>query len=313
MSKNSEQSKKKKSSKNAKLGLWDSFLIEIAKKIGKKWDREEKVKLSGKQIPENVSCLEDVWYAADEKRAHTLDIYYTKQNNPMPILIDIHGGAFVSGSKESDRLFAGALASLGFLVFSVNYRLAPKSADVFGQIEDVHAATEWILKNAKTYNGDLKNIYFSGHSAGAVLAVAEILLNLDDDMREAYSLKKLDYEVKGAILNCGFMRFYQNILPYQMTRKVVFPPKPEKDARYKFLLFDKNEKLKLLPRLFLITNSKDEIRAMTLYFDKLLNKVGVLHGLSKKSEGGHVGIIYNPLSPKNEKVLHEAIEFLTQE
>ena len=316
MDKKTNKSKKKKgekASKSAKTNFFDSFLIEVAKKIRKKWDGEENLKLEGKNFPEGVTCVKDVSYAGDKKQSHTLDIYFKEQSKLKAILIDIHGGAFVSGSKESDRLFAGTMASLGYLVFSLNYGLAPGSADVFGQIRDVHLATGWIVKNAKTYGGDLKNVYFSGHSAGAVLSVAEILLNIDSKMREAYKLEKLDYDVKGAILNCGFMRFYQNILPYQLTRRVVFPPKFEKDERYKFLLFNKNDKLKELPKIFLVTNSKDEIKSMTFYFDKLLTSIGLRHKLSKESEGGHVGLIYDPLSEKNRKVIEEINRFFGEQ
>lgn len=309
-SKNKKTNKKAKTSKNAKLGVWDNFLADIALKIRKKWDEEERVKLEGMPLPEGVEEITDIAYAGDKLKAHTLDIYFpAKKKGSLPVLIDVHGGAFVSGSKFSDRLFGYAMASIGFLVFNVEYRLAPKKADVFKQIEDVYRATQWIVKNAKTYGGDLNNIYFSGHSAGAVLAVAEILLNLDEDMRMAYGFEKIYFDIKGAILNCGYMRFYQNLLPYQMVKRVVFPPKPEKDARYNYLRFDKNEKLSLLPKIFLVTNSKDDIRAMTLYFDKLLRNAGVPHKLTKESVGGHVGLLYDPLCEKNSRVLTEIMEF----
>ena len=311
MEKNKKNAKtqNKKRKNTTKMNPFDNFLFNVFSKIAKKWDDEEHAKLKNEKCPEGVTEIKDIFYAGDKNKSHTLDVYFKQSGKNFPILIDIHGGAFVSGSKFSDRLFCFTMADEGLLVFNVNYTLALKKASVFDEIHEIHTAVSWILAHASEYGGDLSKIYFSGHSAGAILAVVETLTNLDENMRQLFELQKLNYTISGLLINCGFMGFYQNILPYQMLRKVIFPAKAEKTEKFKSLIFSKNPSLKLLPKTFLVTNSKDEIKYMTVGFKKLLDKVGVENEISTESEGGHVGLIYIR-SQKNLDVIKRALEFL---
>jgi len=64
-----------------------------------------------------------------------------------------------------------AFARRGFVVFNINYRLAPAHRYP-AAIEDVCAAYEWIAKNAEQYGGDPSQVVLAGESAGGNLAVA---------------------------------------------------------------------------------------------------------------------------------------------
>ncbi len=83
-----------------------------------------------------------------------------------------------------DSLFVNYLAQRGFVVFNLNYRLGYPRINVFDQIEDVSNAVNWIISNADKFEADTDEMYIAGHSAGAVLAVAESLLCTDQRMRD---------------------------------------------------------------------------------------------------------------------------------
>jgi len=112
----------------------------------------------------------DIPYAK-KSQFQKLDIYLPDSGNgPFPVIIAIHGGAFMTGDK-SDLEITPMLEGLkhGYAVVSINYRL---SAEVQfpKQIHDVKAAVRWIRANAMYHNLDPHNIAAWGGSAGGYLA-----------------------------------------------------------------------------------------------------------------------------------------------
>ena len=131
----------------------------------------------------DVSVIAGKSYIPDDTEEHKLDVYYVADGSVKPVLIDIHGGGFISEDKELDCLFCNFMAHNGYVVFSINYRLAYPDYTVFDQIIDVDAAVKWIADNAQDYEGNKDDLHIAGHSAGAVLAVAEALLCRDKKMK----------------------------------------------------------------------------------------------------------------------------------
>ena len=103
--------------------------------------------------------------------AQKLDIYLPeKGEGPFPIIISIHGGAFLSGDK-SDAQVNPMLKGLnrGYAVISINYRLSGEA--LFPKnINDVKAAIRWVKANAATYKMNPDKIALWGGSAGGNLA-----------------------------------------------------------------------------------------------------------------------------------------------
>ncbi|MBF4466151.1 alpha/beta hydrolase [Flavobacterium sp. LC2016-12] len=95
-----------------------------------------------------------------------LDIYYPKNTKNFATIVWFHGGGLTGGSKEIPE----ALKNKGFAIIGVNYRLSPKVKAV-KCIEDAAAAIAWAFNNIAGYGGDTSQIFVSGHSAGAYLAL----------------------------------------------------------------------------------------------------------------------------------------------
>lgn len=86
-----------------------------------------------------------------------------------PVVLYVHGGAWTMGSKEQPCPFIRILAERGFVVVTVNYRLAPQYPQPAG-FEDVRIALRWTRENIAAFGGDADFILTSGDSAGGHLA-----------------------------------------------------------------------------------------------------------------------------------------------
>jgi len=103
--------------------------------------------------------------------AQRLDIYLPDEGKgPFPVILSIHGGAFMMGDKADAQLlpFLEGLKR-GYAVVAVNYRLSWE-ARFPALIHDVKAAVRWIGANAGRYYLDLARIAAWGGSAGGYLA-----------------------------------------------------------------------------------------------------------------------------------------------
>lgn len=113
----------------------------------------------------------DVPYATTSS-AQRLDIYWPAAGNgPFPVIVAIHGGAFMGGDKR-DLQVTPMLAGLarGFAVVSINYRMSGEA--IFpALVYDVKAAVRWIRANARTFLFDPGRIAVWGGSAGGYLSL----------------------------------------------------------------------------------------------------------------------------------------------
>ena len=114
--------------------------------------------------------------------AQKLDIYLPEEGNgPFPVIISIHGGAFMFGDKADEQVNP-MLEGLkhGYAVVSINYRLSGEA--LFPKnINDVKAAIRWVKANAATYKMNPDNIAVWGGSAGGNLAA---LAGTSGDVKE---------------------------------------------------------------------------------------------------------------------------------
>jgi len=108
----------------------------------------------------------DISYA-NISPAQKLDIYWPeKGDGPFPVIVSIHGGAFMGGDKRDVQL-TPMLRGLkrGYCVVGVNYRMSGE-AKFPALVHDIKAAIRWIRANAKSYFFDPIKIATWGGSAG---------------------------------------------------------------------------------------------------------------------------------------------------
>ena len=282
----------------------------IMKKSGDIALKTDVGKLDLSRLPEEVTEIKDVSYVDDNEPGHKLDIFVRMDGTKKPVLIDIHGGGFISEDKAMNRLFGAYMAKLGFVVFELNVRLAYPEWTVFDQIEDIDKGVRFAIERAGKYEGDTDQLYIAGHSSGGVLAFTECMLSSSPEMLADFGLKERSYKYKGLITDCGLMHFYKSSIAYWGMRKMIFPKRYKEDKRYRYLTAENNEYIQKLPKAALLTNSKDVLKKMTYYFDGVLNQKGVEHRLFEYGKDGHTGIIFKPYTDENLAVLKSVEEYL---
>lgn len=114
--------------------------------------------------------------------AEKLDIYLPdKGDGPFPVIISIHGGAFMFGDKADGQLNP-MLKGLknGYAIVSVNYRMSGEALFP-ANINDIKAAIRWVKANSANYNFSPNKIALWGGSAGGNLAA---LAGTSGDVKE---------------------------------------------------------------------------------------------------------------------------------
>jgi len=103
----------------------------------------------------------------------TVDVW-TPGGTDLPVMVFVHGGAFVAGEPGAPAYDGTALAQAGVVLVSVTYRLGIEGflplaggATNIG-LRDQIAALEWVRDNAAAFGRDPGNVTVFGESAGAV-------------------------------------------------------------------------------------------------------------------------------------------------
>jgi len=111
----------------------------------------------------------DIAYVPKGDPAQVLDLYIpTKPSKgPLPLIVWIHGGGWIGGSKANPS--ALNMLSSGYAVASVEYRFSTV-AKFPAQIQDCQAAIRWLRANSRKYNIDPDHIGVMGQSAGGHLS-----------------------------------------------------------------------------------------------------------------------------------------------
>jgi acetyl esterase/lipase len=119
-------------------------------------------------LPDGSKAHRDLEYVRGGHERQRLDLYLPeKADRPLPVIVWVHGGAWLAGSKEGGGP-ALSFVRRGYAVASINYRLS-QHARFPAQIEDCKAAIRWLRANAKTYKLDPAHIGVWGASAGGHL------------------------------------------------------------------------------------------------------------------------------------------------
>jgi acetyl esterase/lipase len=127
---------------------------------------------------DGIRRLKNVEYGRAGDTKLLLDLYLPEEvEKPVPVVLWVHGGAWVSGSKALCPILK--LVPRGYAVASVGYRLATIAPHP-AQIDDVRTAVRWLRTNAKDHRIDAAKVGAAGASAGGHLVA---LLGTADEER----------------------------------------------------------------------------------------------------------------------------------
>lgn len=200
----------------------------IIERIRKSWSESDDKRDAGLTTPENILRHDNLSYGSDGTW-QKLDIYRPTDagtsgtmagtavartsgaaagtsgpaEGKLPVIVSVHGGAWVYGDKERYQFYCMDLARRGFAVVNFTYRLGPES-QFPAQIEDTDLVFRFIGSHATEYGLDTSKLFAVGDSAGAHLLGLYLCAKADPDFAATFPFK-IDRtpEVKAAALNCG--------------------------------------------------------------------------------------------------------------
>ncbi|HEX4148771.1 MAG TPA: alpha/beta hydrolase [Pirellulales bacterium] len=124
------------------------------------------------RIPDSVRVELDLPYAATDNPRQRLDLFLPKNpknDQPLPVVAYIHGGAWKMGDKRGGYGQVAPLVESGeYAGVSIGYRLTDEAIWP-AQINDCKAAIRWLRANAQKYHLDPDRIGVTGGSAGGHL------------------------------------------------------------------------------------------------------------------------------------------------
>ena len=130
------------------------------------------------EYPAGFTAQLDVVYTKVKDWEGKMDIYLPPNGSePTPVVINIHGGGWNHGVKESQTGF-NTFFKIGFAVANIEYRLTGQ-ATAPAAVEDTRCALIYLVKNAKALNIDVNKIVIMGGSSGGHLALMAGLLGND--------------------------------------------------------------------------------------------------------------------------------------
>eukprot|EP00127_Corallochytrium_limacisporum_P006579 Clim_evm8s231 gene=Clim_evmTU8s231 len=132
-----------------------------------------------KRVPYSKNGVDlDVWHFNDSvSTTKAMETEEGRRNRGRPIVIYAYGGGWNSGTG----ILYGALAkqlnnAFGCAVITMDYILWPRGT-MPDMLQDVRDCVNWVVTNAASFQGDIRRIHFVGHSAGAQVLLAALLLD----------------------------------------------------------------------------------------------------------------------------------------
>ncbi len=135
----------------------------------------------------DVTITRDVAYVPNGGPRNRLDVYAPSAGaGNAPVLLQVHGGGWVIGSKKEQALpLMNHMAAQGWVCVAANYRLSPK-ATFPDHLIDLKRAVAWIRSEIPGYGGDPNFIAVTGGSAGGHLSALLALTANDPEYQPGF-------------------------------------------------------------------------------------------------------------------------------
>lgn len=267
-----------------------------------------------------LSVTRNISYYKRLRKSYKLDIYKPKNaTSPLPVIVFVHGGGWIMGSKFERRDIARELAAQGFVVVIFNYRLSPEHRFPAGVIDGLRAM-EWTKNHIAAYGGDAQNITLAGDSSGAHIAAVMAAAAVHKKLRHGLGVN-FDVTVRAQKLVLYYGVY--NIRTGQQVRRKYFRTYAKAYlgttdyAHYKLLDFvSPVEHVKGYPPTLLIASEADPLGPQSLEMAQMIAQSGNRARLlwlekSDYPDAKH-GFIADAATPHARKAFAAVCEFLRE-
>ena len=280
--------------------------------LDKNWENTGKMdakRIASQTEPEGLVKILDIPYINDGEKAHLLDIYYPEgTTEKLPVIIDIHGGGWMYGYKEINKNFCLKLAEKGFLVASINYRLAGNVL-FDDQIRDIFASLKWLNENLKDYPADTDNIFLAGDSAGGHFSCVTTAVNLNKDMQEDFGVPYCGFDFNAVAAICPAVDLLSPNLLMNVNVPILLGDKWRKSKFKKYL--DVNQIIsKDFPPFYVNTARNDFLKKQCYKLKDILERNNIEHKFHDFDKPlSHVFNVVDPFSKYGDQANTEIAEF----
>ena len=217
------------------------------------------------------------------------------EEKELPVIVSIHGGGLIMGDRKSMRRYARVLAGRGYLVFSIEYRLAPR-ANLAEQLDDVCVGMDAVGRRLVDFNVDFTRMFLTAESAGAILAIYVAAMKKSRELQEAIGYEPTRMTFKALGLTSG-MFYTRRLDPIGWILSDQFYGEKRMDPKFLSYMDPENpEIVGNLPPTFLITSRGDFLNNYSLMYHRALKQAGrkshlVYYG---EKELGHTFVTTHP-------------------
>lgn len=277
------------------------------------FDASSAIRDSKMPFPQTVEEQKDIRYANDSGKAHRYDRFRPKgrEGEILSVIINVHGGGLLIGSKEFNRFYCARLCELGYLVYSIEYRLVPDCM-FFDQVADVFQAMEYLKGQIEKDGGDSSHVYGVADSGGACLLTYAAAMQQNQKLAAAAHVtpSTLRYQALGLISGM----FYTN----RHDKIGMFLPRYLYGADYKKSAFapyvnpEHQDIVTSLPPCFLVTSHNDHLQKYTLDFAKALeehHKPYQLINYPKNKTLTHAFSVFEPYLEESTQAMQAMVQF----
>lgn len=303
-------------SKNSE-GLENNLILKIMQIVWKSCDSSDREKHSTQTPPSNITKVKDIKYMDDNNPYHMLDVFYPEgdiSKEGLPVIIDIHGGGWMYATKDLNEYYCMELASKGYVVFSISYRLVP-DVTVNEQLQDCCDALAWISKNINKFPANPNTICLTGDSAGGQMAIYSTILAQNEEAREIFEVVDPKIEIDCLVLTSP-VAYMKNGGMFSVYTKPLWGKNYKEKPTYNYM--DLSEMIGFaseMPPTYLITSSGDSLahdQTVTAYnlltengFNAEIHDFGEVEG--KKLE--HVFSVLDPFGTAGQQAIEEVLDF----
>lgn len=289
---------------------------QLLKKIIASKRREFEKYCEGRTIPEQakegVTEFLDIPYLKDGNRAHLLDVFFPMEyEGTLPVIVNVHGGGLIMGHKEFNRHFCYCLSRLGFLVFSIEYRLCPE-ATVFQQLQDIAAAMNHIDHMIPKFYGRPGIVHVVADSAGAFLALYTAAIQRNPALAKEAGIRPSYLEIQSMALISGMFYTLRKDSIGLFLPPALYGDDYKKHPFYPYLNPDNSAVSMYLPPCILITSRQDDLHQYSLDMASALRRGRtpcILKDYGDARELTHAFPVFDPELSTSKKVLEDIKRF----
>lgn len=238
-------------------------------------ERAEEPEIKSPKVKYEVEEILNNAYMNRDEVPLAMDIFkpVTTEDKELPVIVVIHGGGLVMGDRKMARKYARSLASRGYLVFTVEYRLAPR-ANVCEQLDDVCAGLDLIGRRLVDFNVDFTRMFLTAESAGAYLAIYVAAMKRSERLQQAIGYEPTNMTFKALGLHSGMFYTDKEDLIGLMLADQFYGERMADEDFLQYLDPEHDEIIKNLPPVFLTTSRGDFLNNYTLMYHDALKDAG---------------------------------------